>query len=1040
MKKNILLSIILGFCFHLEISAQYRQLRLANEDLMNEKVDKNKILERISKYEKEEGIKAESKYIKSKFLRKTSNDISVLDSAYIYFKQSYDALNAYEQKIKDELCKEILFCEYNFSTENNEFESILFKRSTSENKLDVIELYINRYPYSRFNDKAIVIRDSLELDKVITLNDEVALNEFLIRRPQSIFFNSTQQLMFSVAFEKTKASSSKEKYEDYIKTYPKSPFINDAIDFVSTKLWEEIEPKNIKELYLKFINDYPNSKWVVQAKKKIENIDWTIALEKDELAFFENFAANYPSSDKIDTAQNKIKEFKEIVLPYLNKNKKYTLLNIGTLKFISENEYDNIFPLNNGKFIVSKYKKYGIIDLLGNNIIPITYDCIEFTGNNFILKLGKKYGVFNDKGEKIIDFIFDTITSTENNNYIVSKNISKNKTTFGLINSKGEAVFDAIYTSILEINSSTFKVSLGGVSYLINEKEAIISPKYESIDPLDFSAVSKNTLLVKSKNKSGIINSKGELLIPLLYEDIELAGDNFIVSNNLPKIGIQFGIIDLKGKVILPIKYKTINYTIKDLFIIDINSNPKSSTQNNRLFKSSSNSFLTNDSYDEMSHIGNGIFHVVKNEMVGFINDLGVVIVSPIYQKDFVGAYYREGDGGDYYPEPEGGDGDYEESCYISVNREENLANFDMTNNSDLLKVQLQDKIGYINQKGNIIIPIIYSFGDDFRNGITSVTTQDDKKIVIDVKGTTIIENADIIYFYNNSKYALIKSESEFYRLDVQTLKLEPYTTIKDMDNIEHFKKYKVVNYKDFDVYVTYKDQILMAKGIDFSDYNYKKKVNQASILFNTGKNEEAISQLLALYNERTDIYEVPLILGKCYKESNDFNTALNYFSKAININPDNTEAYFERFSLNYDRKYWSEAKNDLLKLMSLDSSYTNSFSFQLAYCYSELNNTNEAFTIYNKILKTDSNNSSAYNNRGVIYQARGDYQLALNDYTNALKNSKYEDDESKGLYLNNAANMANKLGKKAEACAYWSKGAALGSEDCIRNKRYNCK
>ena len=63
-----------------------------------------------------------------------------------------------------------------------------------------------------------------------------------------------------------------------------------------------------------------------------------------------------------------------------------------------------------------------------------------------------------------------------------------------------------------------------------------------------------------------------------------------------------------------------------------------------------------------------------------------------------------------------------------------------------------------------IIIPIIYASGYEFRNGITSVTTQDDKKIVIDVKGTTIIENADIIYFYNNSKYALIKSESEFYR------------------------------------------------------------------------------------------------------------------------------------------------------------------------------------------------------------------------------------------------------------------------------------
>jgi tetratricopeptide (TPR) repeat protein len=276
--------------------------------------------------------------------------------------------------------------------------------------------------------------------------------------------------------------------------------------------------------------------------------------------------------------------------------------------------------------------------------------------------------------------------------------------------------------------------------------------------------------------------------------------------------------------------------------------------------------------------------------------------------------------------------------------------------------------------------------------------------------------------------------------LDVQTLKLEPYTTIKDMDNIEHFKKYKIVNYKDFEVYVTYKDQILMAKGIDFSDYNYKKKVNEAANLFYNGKTDEAISQLLTLYNERNDVYEVPLILGKCYKESNEFNSALNYFSSAININPDNTEAYFERFILNYDRKYWSEAKNDLLKLISLDSSYSDSYSFQLAYCYSELNNNNEAFTIYSKILKTDAKNSAAYNNRGVIYQARGEYQLALNDYVNALKNSKYAEDESKGLYLNNAGSMANKLGKKPEACAYWSKGAALGSEDCIRNKKYYCK
>ena len=78
------------------------------------------------------------------------------------------------------ICKEILFCEYNFSTENNEFEAFLFKKNTSENKLDIIELYLNKYPNSNYNDKAIVIRDSLELNKIITLNDEFALNEFYV--------------------------------------------------------------------------------------------------------------------------------------------------------------------------------------------------------------------------------------------------------------------------------------------------------------------------------------------------------------------------------------------------------------------------------------------------------------------------------------------------------------------------------------------------------------------------------------------------------------------------------------------------------------------------------------------------------------------------------------------------------------------------------------------------------------------------------------------------------------------------------------------
>jgi hypothetical protein len=57
----------------------------------------------------------------------------------------------------------------------------------------------------------------------------------------------------------------------------------------------------------------------------------------------------------------------------------------------------------------------------------------------------------------------------------------------------------------------------------------------------------------------------------------------------------------------------------------------------------------------------------------------------------------------------------------------------------------------------------------------------------------------------------------------------------------------------------------------------------------------------------------------------------------------------------------------------------------------------------------------------------------------NALKNSKYETNEYKGHFLNCAANELNKLNKKAEACVYWSKGAALGNSGC-KQQLYYCK
>ncbi len=1034
MKKKLLITFLIVFSIQLQLNAQFRQLRLANEELAKENFDKKKAFEKIEKYEKDNGLKPESKYIRSKYMRKVSDNIQTIDSAYTYFLQAYNGIEYYDEKMKEELCKDILLCQSNNTMENNEFESLLFSRYTRENNITIVESFIDKYPRNIFYNKAINVRDSLEFEKVKPLNDEFVLNEFLKKRPNSKFYDSAEDLMYSVAFTKAKESNSVVKYKDYIKTYPNSPKIKEAIDFVSSKDWEEIESKNNRDLYQKFVDNYPSSKFVGLANQKMEDIDWNAALVSDNLSNFEEFASNYPNSSKIELANGKIKEFKEVVLPYLTKNKKYTLLNTGTLKFIGEVEYDAIVPLPKGKFIVYKYKKYGVIDSFANKIIPTTYDCIANSGDFFITNLGENYGVLNDQGQKIVDFSFESISKTENNNFIVTKNINNVKSTVGLISSKGEGILEAIYTNISEVDATTFNVTLNNQCYLIDQSETLISQKYTSLDTLSYMTNRNLYLKAGLKNKQGLINKKGEVVIPLLYESLNEAGDYFIVSNTIPKVGSRFGIIDHTGKVLLDLKYKNIDFCGNNLFSINTNTLPKSTVSNCKLYSLTSNSFLTKDSFDSINQVDNGLLMVQKGELVGYINELGETILSPMYQRysDFRGFQLPQGmeDGvwGNEYPE---------EICVISHDTRED---YEERNQSDLILVKLADKIGYINSKGEIIIPIIYQYGKDFCKGITTVTNDADTNSIIDVKGNVILENAEILYYYNNSKYAIAKQENSFFKIDTETHKAELYTLLKEMDDINTYKKYKIIRYKDVLVYVTSKDQILMAKGIDFSDYNYNKKVSEARSLYYSAKYDQAISELNSLLNQKSDVYEVPLLLGKCYKEKGDTNSAIDYFSQAVAIDPNNTEAYNERLQLNWKREYWSDSKNDIVKLISLSSEFDESLTFSLGYCNSKLNNNNEAFENYTKLLKFNPKHSSAYNNRGVIYNERGEYQLALNDYTNALKNSKYESDESKGLYLNNAANMLNKINKKAEACMYWSKGAALGHSGCINNKKYYCK
>jgi hypothetical protein len=91
-------------------------------------------------------------------------------------------------------------------------------------------------------------------------------------------------------------------------------------------------------------------------------------------------------------------------------DKKYMLFDIDKNSFRTQEVYDKLDLIGKGKFIASKYKKYGLIDKNGEQIIPLTYNCINVYDNLCELKLGNKSALYSVDGEKIIDFQYDQIS------------------------------------------------------------------------------------------------------------------------------------------------------------------------------------------------------------------------------------------------------------------------------------------------------------------------------------------------------------------------------------------------------------------------------------------------------------------------------------------------------------------------------------------------------------------------------------------------------------------------------------------------------
>ncbi|AFY34459.1 WG repeat-containing protein [Calothrix sp. PCC 7507] len=264
-------------------------------------------------------------------------------------------------------------------------------------------------------------------------------------------------------------------------------------------------------------------------------------------------------------------------------------------------KFDDVdsFSESEGLARVTKYYKYGFIDITGKIIIPIEFD--EASGFMFggIAKVKKNglYGCFDGKGKEVVAIEYEEIGNNSSSCYDISEEefkpskplikakkygkwgyvdinnkivipfvfedahgfynglaAVKKDAKWGYINIEGKVIIDFKFD-----NASDFYEKIAGVKKdnkwgFINKKEQVVLP-FQFEDAHSFHPSSKKLAAVKKNGKWGFINTNGILVIPFQFEDAANFGLFQNNGANVKKNG-KWGLINSKGQITIPFEFE----------------------------------------------------------------------------------------------------------------------------------------------------------------------------------------------------------------------------------------------------------------------------------------------------------------------------------------------------------------------------------------------------------------------------------------------------------------------------------------------------
>ncbi|MCX8059234.1 MAG: tetratricopeptide repeat protein [Spirochaetes bacterium] len=195
------------------------------------------------------------------------------------------------------------------------------------------------------------------------------------------------------------------------------------------------------------------------------------------------------------------------------------------------------------------------------------------------------------------------------------------------------------------------------------------------------------------------------------------------------------------------------------------------------------------------------------------------------------------------------------------------------------------------------------------------------------------------------------------------------------------------------------------------SEYNYLFRYNLetygiseaqvrfklADIYLNKNQFDEALKELLLIYNNNPDDLYTCLEIADIFKNKQKWDHALKFYQKALKIDKDNAKAIFSTGEILIEKKQYSIAKKYLQAALKLAPNSPDAQYFYGISC-KETSDIRNAIIYLSKVTSVERFALNANFNLGLIYFENKDYQNAVKYFEEALKWIK---DFNSNSYLN---------------------------------------